>query len=182
MTTAQIVLLLANLGVGLWAMHKIGQALTEALEALAAVAAVFVTVWLLVKGAWWVARQVVRHWRTSLTTVAVLASLHWWGALSLLITLAMVVAGLLVWRWLHRDSFEPRAADTCAPGGSGGWSTPAGCRAGCAPAGSPSPTRASRSPCRSPRSAAPGCSRRSSLAATSFPGWSGCGLGRRGMR
>lgn len=86
-----------------------GQALTKVLEALAAVAAVFVTVWLLVKGVWWVGRQVVRLWRTSLTTAVVLAWLHWWGSLSLLITLAVVTADLLGWRLLHRDSFEPWA-------------------------------------------------------------------------
>ncbi|MFC5996018.1 FtsK/SpoIIIE domain-containing protein [Pseudonocardia hispaniensis] len=109
MTTAQTVLVLAGLGVGLWAMHKVGQALTKVLEALAAVAAVFVTVWLLVKGVWWVGRQVVRRWRTSLTAAAVLAWLHWWGSLSLVITLTVVTAGLLAWRLLHRESFEPWA-------------------------------------------------------------------------
>ncbi len=109
MTTGQLVLILAGLGVGLWVMHKIGQALTKVLEAVAAAAAVFVTLWLLIKGTWWVGRQVARHWRTSLTTAAVLAWLYWWGWPSLMITLAVVTVGLLVWRWVHRESFAPWA-------------------------------------------------------------------------
>jgi S-DNA-T family DNA segregation ATPase FtsK/SpoIIIE len=108
MTTGQLVLILGGLGVGLWVMHKIGQALAQVLEALAAVAVV-VTVWLLIKGAWWVGRQVARHWRTSLTTTGVLGWCYWWGWPSLLITVAVGTTGLLVWRWLHRDSFEPWA-------------------------------------------------------------------------
>lgn len=109
MTTSQTVLLLGGLAVGLWVLHQVGQALTKVLEALASVAAVALTVWLLVKGSWWVGRQVVRHWRTSLTTAAALAWGYWLGWLSLLITVSVVTAGLLAWRWLHRESFEPWA-------------------------------------------------------------------------
>jgi S-DNA-T family DNA segregation ATPase FtsK/SpoIIIE len=106
MSTAQIVLLLAGVGAALWVLHWVGQMLTKVLEALAAVAVVFVTAWLLVKGAWWVGRRIVRHWRTSTTTVAVLAWCHWLGWLSLLGTLTVVVTGLGCWRWLDRESFE----------------------------------------------------------------------------
>ncbi|GAA1189894.1 FtsK/SpoIIIE domain-containing protein [Pseudonocardia alaniniphila] len=109
MTSLHIVLLVAGAGVGLWVLHKIGQILTKVLEAVAAVAVVFVTAFLLVKGAWWAGRQVVRHWRTSLTTAGVLAWMYWWGWLSLLATIATIALGLWVWRRLHRHSFEPWA-------------------------------------------------------------------------
>jgi len=109
MTTLHIVLLVAGAGVGLWVLHKVGQVLTKVLEAAAAVAVVFVTGLLLVKGVWWLGRQVVRHWRTSLTTAAVLAWVYWWGWPSLLATGAAVALGLFLWRRLHRHSFEPWA-------------------------------------------------------------------------
>jgi S-DNA-T family DNA segregation ATPase FtsK/SpoIIIE len=109
MTSGQLLLYAVFGGLGLWVLHKVGQALTKFLEAAAAVAVVFVTVWLVVKGAWKAGRWLVRHWRTSTTTLAVLAWLRWWGWPSLLITLAVVAAGLGVWRWRHRPSFEPYA-------------------------------------------------------------------------
>ena len=56
-----------------WVLHKIGKALVAVAEALATVAVVFVAVWWLVKAGAWTVRQVVRHWRTSLGLVAVLA-------------------------------------------------------------------------------------------------------------
>jgi S-DNA-T family DNA segregation ATPase FtsK/SpoIIIE len=109
MSTGQTVLLLAGLGVGVWVLYRVGQALSKLLEVLASIAAIAVTVWLLVKSAWWVGRQVVRHWRTSLTTAAALAWVYWLGWLSLLLTVTVVVVGLLTWRWAHRESFEPWA-------------------------------------------------------------------------
>jgi len=109
MSTAQVVLLTVAAGAGLWVLHKIGQVLTKVLEALAAIAVVFVTAWLLVKGVWWLVRRVVRHWRTSLTAATVLGWCHWWGWPSLAVTAAVIGLGLLAWRYLHRESFEPWA-------------------------------------------------------------------------
>jgi S-DNA-T family DNA segregation ATPase FtsK/SpoIIIE len=91
----------------LWLLHRLGRALSGLLEGLAAVAVVFVTAWLAAKGMWWLARQVVRFWRTSLTALAVAGWWHWWGLLSLAITLAVLAAGLGIWRLADRDSFEP---------------------------------------------------------------------------
>lgn len=93
-------------GAGLWALHALGRALTKVLEALAAVAVVFITAWLVVKGAWWTCGWLVRHWRTTLTTAAVTAWWQWLGLTSLGVTLAVVALGLLAWRWRWRVSFE----------------------------------------------------------------------------
>ncbi len=109
MGTGQLVLLAAGLGVGLWVLHKIGHAVTKLVEAAAAIAVVFVSVWLAIKGLWRAGRWVVRHWRTSTTFAVAWAWWQWLGWLSLAITVAAVVAGLLGWRWLGRESFEPRA-------------------------------------------------------------------------
>ncbi|MBN9101135.1 MAG: cell division protein FtsK [Pseudonocardia sp.] len=109
MTSAQLVLLALVGGVGLWVLHKIGQALTKFLEALAAVAVVFLTAWLLVKYTWKAGRWMIRHWRTSIAATVVLAWLYWLGAVSLGVTIAMLTAGLLGWRYLARESFEPWA-------------------------------------------------------------------------
>jgi DNA segregation ATPase FtsK/SpoIIIE, S-DNA-T family len=109
MTGSKTVVLLAGVGIGLWLLHMIGQALTKVLEAAAAVAVVFVTLWLLVKGGWWLGRRMVRHWRTTLTTAAVAAWWHWWGWPSLVVSVGVVGVALLVWRHLDRGSFEPWA-------------------------------------------------------------------------
>jgi S-DNA-T family DNA segregation ATPase FtsK/SpoIIIE len=109
MTTAQLVLLALVAGGGLWVLHKLGRWLTQLLEALAAVAVVFVTAWLLIKGAWKLGHWIVRHWRTSLTAAAVLLWCHFLGWPSLLITAAAIAVGLLGWWYLGHDSFEPLA-------------------------------------------------------------------------
>jgi S-DNA-T family DNA segregation ATPase FtsK/SpoIIIE len=106
MGTAQIVLLLAGAGAALWVLLWLGQMLTKVLEALTAVVVVGVTVWLVVKGGWWVGRRIVRHWRTSITTALVLGWCYWLGWPSLLGTLAAAVLGLALWRWLGREAFE----------------------------------------------------------------------------
>ena len=62
---------------------------------------------MLVKGAWKTGRWLIRHWRTTLTTAAVLAWLHWWGWPSLAITVGVVALVLVAWRWRQRDTFEP---------------------------------------------------------------------------
>ena len=94
MTSGQVILYALLAGGGLWVLHKIGQFLTKLLEAAAAIAVVFLTLWLLVKAVWKTGRWLVRHWRTTLTTVAVLAWLRWWGWPSLAITIAVVAAGV----------------------------------------------------------------------------------------
>jgi S-DNA-T family DNA segregation ATPase FtsK/SpoIIIE len=105
----QLVLWVAVAGGVLWVLHWIGRAVTKVLEAAAAVAVVFVTVWLVVKYGWKAGRWLVEHWRTTLTTAAVLAGLHWWGWVSLLVTAAAVGLGMSGWWWLGRSSFEPWA-------------------------------------------------------------------------
>ncbi|GAA3218973.1 cell division protein FtsK [Pseudonocardia petroleophila] len=109
MTTAQLVLLALGAGAGLWMLHTLGRWLTQLLEALAAIAVVFVTLWFAVKAVWWIGRRIVRHWRTSLGTAAVATWCYLLGWPSLLITAAVVGAGLLGWFWLGRESFEPWA-------------------------------------------------------------------------
>ncbi len=107
MTSAQVLLYALLAGGGLWLLHKIGQFLTKLLEAAAAIAVVFLTLWLLLKSVWKTGRWLVRHWRTTVTAVVLLAWLHWWGWPSLAITIAAVTLGLGAWRWRHRLSFEP---------------------------------------------------------------------------
>jgi DNA segregation ATPase FtsK/SpoIIIE, S-DNA-T family len=95
------------LGLLVWVLAKIGKALIQIMEVVAAAALVFATVWLLIKALVWAIRQAVIHWRTSLTVVAVLAWWQWWGALSLAITGAVVTLVLSVWRWVDGVSFDP---------------------------------------------------------------------------
>ena len=104
-------LLFAGVGLGvlLWVLHKLGHALTRVLEALAMVAVVFVTAWLIAKGLWWTVRQIVKHWRTSLTTIFVAAWWHWWGWPSLSITVGSIMCGLGGWCLVDYDSFDPWA-------------------------------------------------------------------------
>ncbi|MBW0088985.1 cell division protein FtsK [Pseudonocardia sp. KRD-184] len=109
MNTAQIVVVALVAGGGLWVLHKVGRWLTQLLEALAAIAVVFVTLWLIVKGVWWAGRQVVKHWRTSVSTAVAAAWCYLLGWPSLAITAAVIGLGLVGWWQLGRDSFEPWA-------------------------------------------------------------------------
>lgn len=109
MTTAQLVLLALVAGGGLWVLHKVGKWLTQLLEALAAVAVVFVTAWLLMKGVWWLGGRIVKHWRTTTGTALVLGWCYLLGWPSLLVTVAVVGLGLLGWWYFDHDSFEPLA-------------------------------------------------------------------------
>jgi S-DNA-T family DNA segregation ATPase FtsK/SpoIIIE len=61
----------AGLAVVVWVLLKIGKALIALFEALATIAVVFVALWGLTKATAWLVRQVVMHWRTSLTVLAV---------------------------------------------------------------------------------------------------------------
>ncbi len=99
MTTASLVILGAALVAGLWALHKVGQGVTWLLEAMAAIAVVFVTAWLAIKGTWKAARWAILHWRTSLTVLAVVAWCHWWGWRSLAIGTSWTAEAVAVW-WL----------------------------------------------------------------------------------
>src|SRR4051812_42624242 len=69
------------LGIVVWLLAQLGKVLIKVAEALAAAAVVMFTVWLLIKAVAWALRQVVIHWRTSLTLVGVLAWWQWrgWG-------------------------------------------------------------------------------------------------------
>jgi DNA segregation ATPase FtsK/SpoIIIE, S-DNA-T family len=94
------------LGVVVWVLAKIGRALIKIAEALAAAAAVFIALWLMIKAVVWAVRQTPIHWRTSLTLVALGGWWRWWGPVSLVITVA-VIAGLLVgWRLTDLPSFD----------------------------------------------------------------------------
>ena len=129
----------------MWVLHALGRAVTKLLEAAAAVAVVFAAVWLAVKGVWKTGRWLVRHWRTTGTTAAVRrAWWHWFGLTSLAVTARRArgrIAAVVVAGPACRSSAGP--AGGVGRGGSAGSSTPPACRAGYAPAASPSPTPAS---------------------------------------
>lgn len=96
----------ATLGVVVWMLAKLGKALITIAETLAAAAVVIFTVWLAIKAVGWALRQVLTHWRTSLTVLAMVAWWHWWDWVSLALT-AGVVAGVLTgWRLLDLASFD----------------------------------------------------------------------------
>ncbi len=109
MDTYLIALVLAGgaaLGVVVWVLAKLGKALIKIAEALAAAAVVLFTVWLVIKAVVWALRQVLTHWRTSLTVLATVAWWQWWGWASLALT-AGVVAGVLTgWRLVDLASFD----------------------------------------------------------------------------
>jgi S-DNA-T family DNA segregation ATPase FtsK/SpoIIIE len=94
------------LGIFVWVLAKLGKALIKIAEALAAAAAVFFALWLVIKAVEWALRQTVIHWRTSLTVVAVLAWWHWWGWESLALTLGLVAAVLIGWRLFDLVFFD----------------------------------------------------------------------------
>jgi S-DNA-T family DNA segregation ATPase FtsK/SpoIIIE len=96
----------AALGVVVWLLAKLGKALIKIAEALAAAAVVIFIVWLVIKAVVWALRQVLIHWRTSLTVVAVLAWWHWWGGASLAVTVGAVAGVLTAWRLIDLASFD----------------------------------------------------------------------------
>jgi DNA segregation ATPase FtsK/SpoIIIE, S-DNA-T family len=97
MTSAQLVILVAAAAGSLWALAKLGQGLTKLLEGAAAIAVVFLTAWLAAEALWRAGRWTVRHWRTTLTTAAVLAWWHWLGLVSLAAAVTLAAVGLAVW-------------------------------------------------------------------------------------
>src|SRR2546423_12930940 len=60
------------LGIVVWLLAQLGRALIKIAEALAAVAVVIFTVWLLIKAVAWAPPQGVIHWRANLNLVRVL--------------------------------------------------------------------------------------------------------------
>jgi DNA segregation ATPase FtsK/SpoIIIE, S-DNA-T family len=102
------VLLLGGAGLGavVWVLHKIGKALISVMETLAAMAVVFVALWWLLKSLVWLFTQVVTYWRTSLTLLALAVWLHYWGWVSLALTLGVITLLLGVWRWVDLISFD----------------------------------------------------------------------------
>ena len=96
----------AGLGAVVWALHKIGKALITVMEALAAMAVVFVALWWLLKAVAWLFTQVVTYWRTSLILLALAAWWHYWGWVSLVLTLGVITLLLGVWRWIDVLSFD----------------------------------------------------------------------------
>ncbi|MGH3822552.1 MAG: FtsK/SpoIIIE domain-containing protein [Pseudonocardiaceae bacterium] len=105
-TIAAVVAGAGVLGVVVWVLATLGKALIKVAEALAAAAAVFFAVWLVIKIGVWALRQTITHWRTSLVIVAVLAWWHWWGWASLMITAGGVAGGLMGWRLVDLVSFD----------------------------------------------------------------------------
>ncbi|MGQ0480586.1 MAG: FtsK/SpoIIIE domain-containing protein [Pseudonocardia sp.] len=96
-TTVWTVLLV--LVIGLCVLHQLGKGMAWLLEALAAVAVVFVTVWLAIKGFVAALRWAVLHWRTTLTATAVTAWCVLFGWRSLALGVSWVAEAVAVW-WL----------------------------------------------------------------------------------
>jgi len=103
---AVVVAGLGGLGVLVWVLAKVGKALIKIAEVLAAAAVVLLAVWLMVKAVVWALRQVVVHWRTSLTVVALWAWWHWWGWSSLAVMVGVVAGVLTGWRLVSLASFD----------------------------------------------------------------------------
>ena len=82
------------LGVVVWLLAQLGRVLVRIADALAAAAVVFLAVWLMVKAVVWAIRQVITHWRTSLTLLALGTWWHWWGWPSLTLTTSVLTEPL----------------------------------------------------------------------------------------
>ncbi|HET9253585.1 MAG TPA: FtsK/SpoIIIE domain-containing protein [Pseudonocardiaceae bacterium] len=95
-----------GLGVVVWILAKLGRVLIQIAEALAAAAAVFLVLWLVIKTVGWALRQTLTYWRTSLTVLALLGWWQWYGWVSLAATAGGIAAVLAGWRLLHVRSFD----------------------------------------------------------------------------
>jgi DNA segregation ATPase FtsK/SpoIIIE, S-DNA-T family len=102
------VLLLGGTGLAMvvWVLHKIGKALLTVIEALAAVAVVFVALRWLLTALVWLFTQILSHWRTSLTLLALMTWWHYGDWPSLALTLSVITVVLGVWRWVDLISFD----------------------------------------------------------------------------
>ncbi len=96
----------AALGIVVWVLAKLGKALIKIAEALAAAAVVVFTVWLMIKAVLWALHQVITHWRTSLTVLAIVAWWQCWGGASLALTAGLIVGVLTGWRLIDLSSFD----------------------------------------------------------------------------
>ncbi|MEU5263404.1 FtsK/SpoIIIE domain-containing protein [Amycolatopsis sp. NPDC021455] len=101
-----LVIALAGLGLGVWVLAKIGRALASMAEALAAIAVVFFALWWACKVVFWLFSQVVIHWRTSLTVIAVYLWCVCVGWVWLVVNLGGLALILGVWRLLDVTSFD----------------------------------------------------------------------------
>ncbi len=109
MNTSTIAMVVGSgvaLGVLVWLLAKLGKALVTIAEALAAAAVVFLALWLAIKAVGWALRQTLRHWRTSLTAMTLLAWWHWWGWASSVLTAGAVAGVLIGWRLIDVTSFD----------------------------------------------------------------------------
>jgi S-DNA-T family DNA segregation ATPase FtsK/SpoIIIE len=102
------VLLLGATGLAIvvWVLHKISKALLTVVEALAAVAVVFLALRWLLTAAAWLLTQILTHPRTSLTLLALTAWWHYGGWPSLVLTLSVTTLVFAVWRWVDLISFD----------------------------------------------------------------------------
>jgi len=96
----------AALGVMVSVLAKLGKALIKIAEALAAAAVVIFAGWLVIKAVGRALRQVLTHWRTSLTVLVGAAWWQWWGPASLALTVGVVVGVLTGWRLVDLASFD----------------------------------------------------------------------------
>ncbi len=103
-----VLLLGGGLAVVGYVLHKVGQWLIKLLEALAAIAVVFLTAWVAIKSVWLAGRWIVRHWRTTVATAVVATWCYLWGWPSLAITVAAVVATLALGRLATVAAFDVR--------------------------------------------------------------------------
>src|SRR5919199_1189702 len=105
-TIAMLLLGGASLAVLVWVLHKIGKALIALFEALATIAVVFVVLCGLAKATAWLVRQVVTHWRTSLSVLAATLWCRHWGWASLVVSLGLITIVLIGWRAVDVVSFD----------------------------------------------------------------------------
>ncbi|WP_410581360.1 FtsK/SpoIIIE domain-containing protein [Amycolatopsis sp. lyj-108] len=103
MNTQEIMTTLAvggGLAVVLWVLAKVGRVLASVFEALAALAVLGVALWGVLRAVGWIVRQLVGHWRTCLALLGLWAWCTVLGWVSLVVTVGVLAAVLLVWwRW-----------------------------------------------------------------------------------
>jgi DNA segregation ATPase FtsK/SpoIIIE, S-DNA-T family len=105
-TMAMLLLGGASLAVLVWVLHKIGKALIALFEALATIAVVFVALWGLAKATAWLVRQIITHWRTSMSVLAMTLWCQHWSWPSLAVSLGLITGVLLGWRAVDVVSFD----------------------------------------------------------------------------
>jgi S-DNA-T family DNA segregation ATPase FtsK/SpoIIIE len=96
----------AALGIVVWVLAALGRALVKVVETLAAAAVVLFTVWMMIKALVWALRQVVRHWRTSLSIVVLLAWWHYDGLISLALIVGVITTVFTGWWLVDMASFD----------------------------------------------------------------------------